>query len=125
MKRLIFDVDETICTTSNGDYANAIPIPEVIKRMREYQNQGFEICLSTSRNMRTYEGNVGKIAANTLPLLIDWLKKHDVPYDEIYIAKPWCGFEGFYVDDKAIRPDEFVNLSYSDIQKLLNKKNEK
>ena len=121
MKRLIFDVDETICTTQNGDYKNSTPILPVIEKMREYKAQGFEICLSTSRNMRTYEGNAGKIAANTLPILIDWLNRHDVPYDEIYIAKPWCGFDGFYIDDKAIRPDEFVNLSYEEIRKLTSK----
>ena len=58
---------------------------------------------------------------NTLPVIIDWLDKHNVPYDEIYVGKPWCGFEGFYVDDKAIRPSEFVNLSYSEIMELLEK----
>jgi capsule biosynthesis phosphatase len=121
MKRLIFDVDETICTTQNGDYKNSMPILPVIEKMREYKAQGFEICLSTSRNMRTYEGNAGKIAANTLPILIEWLQKHEVPYDEIYFAKPWCGFDGFYIDDKAIRPDEFINLSYEEIRKLTSK----
>ena len=68
MKRLIFDVDETICTTKNGDYKNSKPIPQIIEKMWEYKKQGFEICLSTSRNMRTYYGNSGKIAANTLPI---------------------------------------------------------
>ncbi|AXY59482.1 MULTISPECIES: HAD family hydrolase [Acinetobacter] len=121
MKRLIFDVDETICTTINGDYKNSKPITSVIEKMWDYKQQGFEICLSTSRNMKTYNGNSGKIAANTLPILIEWLNKHNVPYDEIYIAKPWCGFEGFYVDDKAIRPDEFVNLSYEEIINLTTK----
>lgn len=122
MKRLIFDVDETICTTENGDYKNSKPIPQIIEKMWEYKKQGFEICLSTSRNMRTYYGNSGKIAANTLPILIEWLQKHNVPYDEIYIAKPWCGFEGFYIDDKSIRPDEFLQLSYEEILQLTNKK---
>lgn len=122
MKRLIFDVDETICTTKNGDYKNSKPIPQIIEKMWEYKKQGFEICLSTSRNMRTYHGNSGKIAANTLPILIEWLQKHNVPYDEIYIAKPWCGFEGFYIDDKSIRPDEFLQLSYEEILQLTNKK---
>lgn len=116
------DIDETICTTQNGDYKNSRPIAEVVEKIREYKALGFEICFSTSRNMRTYEGNSGKIAANTLPVLIQWLDENDIPYDEIYIAKPWCGFEGFYVDDKAIRPDEFVNLSYEEINNLINKK---
>lgn len=119
MKRIVMDLDETICSTVNGDYANSIPKPDVIERMREFKAQGFEIVISTSRNMRTYEGNVGKINANTLPTIVSWLDKHEVPYDEIYTGKPWCGTDGFYVDDRALRPDEFVQLSVEDIQKLV------
>lgn len=119
MKRIVMDLDETICSTMNGDYANSIPKPDVIERMREFQNQGFDIVISTSRNMRTYAGNVGKINANTLPIIIEWLDKHQVPYDEIYTGKPWCGTDGFYVDDRALRPDEFVKLSVEEIRALV------
>ena len=120
MKRLIFDLDDTLCTTQNGDYANAQPITEVVEKLREYQRQGFTIVINTSRNMRTYQGNIGAINKNTLPIIIDWLGRHDIPYDELYVGKPWCGFEGFYVDDKAIRPDELVKLSYAEICQLLD-----
>lgn len=118
MKRLIMDLDNTITLTENGDYQNAKPIIDVIEKLREYKSQGFEIVISSSRNMRTYEGNVGKINVNTLPIIIEWLNRHNVPYDEIYVGKPWCGHDGFYVDDRAIRPDEFTKLSYSEIRKL-------
>ena len=120
MKRLIFDLDDTLCTTQNGDYANAQPITEVIEKLRDYHRQGFTIVINTSRNMRTYQGNIGAINKNTLPIIIDWLRRHDIPYDELYVGKPWCGFEGFYVDDKAIRPDELVKLSYAEICRLLD-----
>ncbi len=120
MKRLIFDLDDTLCTTQNGDYANAQPITEVVEKLREYHRQGFTIVINTSRNMRTYQGNIGAINKNTLPIIIDWLARHDIPYDELYVGKPWCGFEGFYVDDKAIRPDELVKLSYTEICQLLD-----
>ena len=119
MKRIVMDLDETICTTVNGDYANSMPKLEVIARMRDFKAQGFEIVISTSRNMRTYDGNVGKINANTLPVILSWLNKHKVPYDEIYTGKPWCGMDGFYVDDRALRPSEFVRLSVQDIRKLV------
>lgn len=119
MKRLIFDLDDTLCHTKNGNYKNAQPVQAMIDKLRDYHDQGFTIVLHTSRNMRTFSGNVGEINKNTLPIIIDWLAKHEVPYDEIYVGKPWCGFEGFYVDDKAIRPDEFLDLSYSEIRKLL------
>ena len=120
MKRLIFDLDDTLCTTQNGDYANAQPITEVIEKLREYHRQGFTIVINTSRNMRTYQGNIGAINKNTLPIITEWLVRNDIPYDELYVGKPWCGFEGFYVDDKAIRPDELVKLSYAEICQLLD-----
>lgn len=120
MKRLIFDLDDTLCTTQNGDYANAQPITEVVEKLKEYHRQGFTIIINTSRNMRTYQGNIGAINKNTLPIITEWLVRHDIPYDELYVGKPWCGFEGFYVDDKAIRPDELVKLSYAEICLLLD-----
>lgn len=119
LKRLIVDLDDTICSTVNGDYANSIPKIDIINKLIEYKSMGFEIAINTSRNMRTYEGNIGKISANTLPIIIGWLDKHHVPYDEVYVGKPWCGTEGFYIDDRAIRPSEFVNLSYEDIQNII------
>ncbi len=119
MKRLIFDIDDTLCNTQDSDYTNAKPILAMVEKLREYHSQGFTIVLNTSRNMRTYSGNVGQINKNTLPIIIDWLARHDIPYDEIYVGKPWCGFEGFYIDDKAIRPKEFLDLSYDEICKLL------
>ncbi len=48
-----------------------------------------------------------------------WLDRHDIPYDEIHVGKPWGGKGGFYVDDKAIRPSEFTKLSYEQILELV------
>jgi len=119
MKRLVVDLDYTLCRSNDGNYSKAEPILEVIKKLREYKRQGFEIVISTSRNVRTYNGSLGKINANTLPVVIEWLNKYEVPFDEIYMAKPWCGTEGFYIDDKAIRPSELLNLSYEEIINVL------
>ena len=38
--------------------------------------------------MKTHAKAVGRINALTLPVLIDWLQPHDVPYAEIYVGKP-------------------------------------
>ena len=72
--------------------------------------------------MRTYNGDVSKINKNTLPILLEWLKENEVEYDGIIMGKPWCGDGGFYVDDKSIRPDEFINLDEAQIQKLITNK---
>ena len=120
-KRIVIDLDNTICTTKlkNQSYADVLPNKDVVDTLLKYKNMGFYIIINTSRNMNSYDNNLGKINANTAPIIYEWLKKHNIPYDEIYFAKPWCGFEGFYVDDKAIRPNEFVNLSYDEIKKII------
>lgn len=119
MKRIIMDLDNTISFAEAGDYANAVPNAAVIAKMREYQSEGFVIIIFSARNMRSYDRNVGKITLNTVPTITEWLKQHDVPCDELLIGKPWCGHDGFYVDDKAIRPDEFTTLTYDDIRRII------
>lgn len=121
MKRIVIDLDETLSTKNkNENYANAQPKNEIIEKLRYYKNQGYSICIFTARNMRTHHGNIGLINVHTLPVIIKWLDKYDVPYDEIVVGKPWCGEQGFYVDDRAIRPNEFASLTESEIANLLN-----
>jgi capsule biosynthesis phosphatase len=119
VKRLIMDLDDTICRTKDGNYTESEPVAGVVEKLHEYKRAGFDIVIHTSRNVRTFEGNVGKITAHTLPIIIEWLRRHNIPYDEIYVGKPWCGHEGFYVDDRAIRPSEFCSLSLEEITALL------
>lgn len=123
-KRLIVDLDDTISITTNSDYVNSRPVIPVIQMLRKYKSDGFEIVIHSSRNMRTYEANVGKINIYTLPNIINWLNKHDVPFDEIIVGKPWCGFEGFYIDDKSVRPSEFLTKTYDEIKSELFKEKE-
>jgi len=123
MKKLIVDLDGTITLGDTSDYFNVSPNLVLIESLKTYKGKGFFIVISTARNMRTYEGNVGKINIHTLPTIIEWLDKHDVPYDEIIVGKPWCGNEGFYIDDKSIRPSEFTSMSYEEIMQLLEKEN--
>ena len=119
MKRLIIDIDSTLTLGDTSDYVNVGLNIDVANQLHAYKKEGFEIVLYTSRNMRTHNSSIGKITAHTLPVILEWLKKHDVPYDEIWVGKPWCGHQGFYVDDKAIRPDEFINMSYDEICDLI------
>ena len=120
MKRLVIDLDGTItCDDPERSYAERTPNQEIIKKIRQYKRDGFEIIYS-ARNMRTHNNSVGKINALTLPVIIDWLNRYEIPFDEIYVGKPWCGTEGFYVDDRAIRPAEFLAMSPEEIRTLLS-----
>ena len=120
MKVIVIDLDGTLTHDEPElDYAERRPRLDVIARLREYRAEGFRIAVHTARNMRTYEGNVGLINVHTLPKVMAWLDRHGVPYDEIVVGKPWCGHDGFYVDDKAIRPDEFVRMSHAEVLALV------
>ena len=125
-KAIIFDIDGTICPIKkeNENYSDLIPNKAMISKLIDYKRHGFYIILNTSRNMRTYNGSIGLINKFTAKELWEWLDKHNIPYDEIYYGKPWQGKGGFYVDDKTIRPDEFLKLSYDEILKIIEPEND-
>jgi len=121
LKRIIIDLDGTLTFDDpDVEYAQKRPRTDVVDKLRLYKSMGYEVVICTARNMRTYGGAIGKINVHTLPTILDWLKRHDVPFDELIVAKPWCGTEGFYVDDRALRPDEFAAMSTEEISKLVN-----
>ncbi len=124
---LVFDVDGTICPIKRpGDhYANLPYDKKVVAKMRRYKKGGAKIILLTSRNMRTYNGNLGLINAKTAVEMQDWLKRNDIPYDEIYFGKPWPGHRGIYIDDRAVRPDEFLEHSFDELEKICKKSSRK
>ena len=125
MNKIVIDLDLTLTLPGPEPYAEKRPNLAVIEVLRRYKQAGFEIAIYTARNMRTHNGNIGKISALTIPSAIDWLRKHDIPFDEFWPAKPWCGPDGFYVDDRAIRPSEFVALSHDQIKSLIFAENSK
>ena len=120
---LIFDVDGTICPIKKaGDtYENLPPDKKMVEKLRAYKKGGAKIVFLSSRNMRTYNGNLGMINANTAVVMQEWLKKNDIPYDEIYFGKPWPGHKGLYVDDRAVRPDEFLKYDFDKLEEICKK----
>lgn len=119
-KIIICDVDGTICEKTNGRYEDAVPDRDFISVLNSYYEQGFTIKLFTSRNMSSFDGDLRKIEAVTRPILELWLQQNGCKYHELIMGKPWCGRNGFYIDDKSIRPDEFKKLDYSEISKLVS-----
>lgn len=119
----VFDVDGTLCPIKQRDerYEDLIPYPEMVEKIREYKEMGAKIILLTSRNMNSYSGNIGLINANTAKVLLAWLDKWEIPYDEIIYGKPWPGPNGFYVDDRTVRPDEFLRCSVEEMKEICAK----
>lgn len=120
MDSFIFDIDGTICPIKDKDeeYKDLIPYKEMVEKIVELKKMGYKIILYTSRNMRTYNGDLDKINKFTKPVLIEWLNKWNIPYDEIIFGKPWPGHKGFYVDDRTIRPKELLNNDLISLDKI-------
>jgi capsule biosynthesis phosphatase len=118
---LVVDIDGTLCDikTPGQSYAELTPRADMIAKLRQYQQRGYRILLYTSRNMKTHNHNLGLINKHTAPVMLAWLEQWQIPYDEILFGKPWPRSKGFYIDDRAIRPDEFLKLSEQEIQQLL------
>ena len=119
----IFDVDGTLCPIKKKEeqYADLVPYTAMVEKLRAYKEGGAKIILFTSRNMNSYNGNIGLINANTAKVMTAWLDKWQIPYDEIIYGKPWPGHKGFYVDDRTIRPDEFLNKSIEELDEICRK----
>lgn len=115
-----FDIDGTLCPIKKKEeeYIDLVPYKDMIDKLREYKEGGARIVLFTSRNMNSYGGNIGLINANTAKVLLKWLDMWDIPYDEIIYGKPWPGHKGFYVDDRTVRPDEFLKYSVDELDEI-------
>ena len=117
---LIFDVDGTLCPIKKKEeeYIDLVPDKEMVEKLKYYKENGAKIVLFSSRNMNSYKGNLGLINANTAVIMQEWLKKWDIPYDEILFGKPWPGHKGLYIDDRAVRPDEFLEYTFDELEEI-------
>ena len=107
-RTLVVDIDKTICESPIGkDYSKCQSIEPVCEKLREENNKGTYIILYTSRNVRTFKGNIGLINKYTNVVLAEWLKNNNIPYDEIYFNKPWGFGDLNYIDDKFLSIEEF------------------
>jgi capsule biosynthesis phosphatase len=109
MNSIIIDLDNTITIDSVGDdYPNKLSNPNIIRAIDNAHHLGFQCKIFSSRNMRTFKGDLEKIEAHTRPIAEDWLQSNEVNYHELILGKPWCGVEGWYIDDKNLSLEEFV-----------------
>ena len=86
----VFDIDGTICPVKGKEekYEDLIPYKNIVEKLCYYKKNGAKIVLFTSRNMNSYDGNIGMINKNTARVLLEWLDKWEIPYDEIIYGKP-------------------------------------
>ena len=73
-KVIVMDIDGTLCEIKSKEqsYLDVIPKFNILEKLNKMKQEGFYIILYTSRQMRTYDGNIGKINANTGKILFQW-----------------------------------------------------
>lgn len=105
MSTYVFDLDGTICTQEKFEnYSKALPVENVIEKMRLLSSKGHTIVIHTARGMTTYGGDLGMIETHLRDLTETWLELWHVPYTELVFGKP---SGDFYVDDKGINVRDF------------------
>jgi len=108
-RTLVVDVDDTISTHINRDYENAIPHTKIISKLNKMYESGWKIIYFTARGQVSCNGDLELINQLRRPVLESWMDKHGVKYHELIFGKP---IGVYYIDDKAMRPEEFMSLDY-------------
>jgi len=96
VKTYCFDIDGTICTDTNGDYASAKPFELRIAHVNALHGAGNTISFFTARGSTT--GIDWR--ALTEEQLVNW----GVNYHSLIMGKPHADL---FIDDKAIRADDY------------------
>lgn len=109
-KTIIMDIDDTISfaeTYSDPEiYSHAKPNVKLIETMRKLSSQGYTFILHTARGWISCNEDALKADKKYRAQIEKWLADNNVPYKELIFGKPY-GI--LYVDDKALRPDEFID----------------
>ena len=102
MKRICIDLDGVIAELKlpGQSYGDVGVVPGAVEKLRALKESGHYLILNTARHMKTCNGNVGLVQARVGKQTLDWLAKHEVPYDEVFFGKPWAQI---YLDDNAMR----------------------
>ena len=100
--RLCIDLDGVVAQLKKPGqtYADIEPVPGAPEKLRQLKAAGHYLILLTARHMKTCEGNVGMVIARQGKTLLDWLERHNIPYDELHFGKPHADI---YIDDNALR----------------------
>lgn len=110
----VVDIDDTICYTQNRDFENSIPNEEVINKINELYDNGWNIVLFTARgakSCKTLEERIAKYDDITKR----WLAKNNVKYHELVFGKMNADY---YVDDKNMSINEFINYDVPKLRRI-------
>lgn len=108
--RICLDLDGVICQLRKKEesYGDLLPVDGAIEKVKSLKEEGHYIIIYTARRMKTHGANTAKVIADIGKTTLDWLEKHQIPYDEIMFGKPWADI---YIDDNAFRFNNWNEIS--------------
>jgi trehalose-6-phosphatase len=92
-----FDIDGTICTNTEGNYENAKPLEDIIRRVNQLFREGNTIYFFTARGATT-----GK---NWRQITESQLTAWGVKYHQLFFGKPTADI---YIDDKCVNVNDWL-----------------
>jgi capsule biosynthesis phosphatase len=112
-KRIVIDFDDTISIAFDRGWENASPNIDVVNKINLLYEKGWEIIILTARGQLSCQGNVKAADKKYRSTIKSWLEKHGVKYHDLSFNKQLAAY---YVDDKALSPEGFVDLNITDIK---------
>lgn len=99
--RICIDLDGTICEIrqEGQSYADVAMKEDADIMIKKLHDAGHTIVIHTARNMGSTGHNVGKAVANIGMITLQWLKDHNIVYDEIFFGKPNADVT---IDDRVV-----------------------
>jgi len=114
IKKICFDIDNTICRTPDNNYNKSIPIKKNIFVVNYLYEKGFIIKVFTSRYMGRSNENVKLVKKKYYKKTYNQLKSWNLKFHQLIMGKPSYDL---LVDDKSI----FYKKNWN--KKLLKKLN--
>jgi capsule biosynthesis phosphatase len=105
-KLIIVDFDDTLCLHPEDNKSNISegkPNIDLIGKLNHLYSSGYNIEIHTARGHFSADSRE-EAEEKYRTIIEDWLHKYQVKYDKLNFNKPY-GI--IYIDDKAMRPDEF------------------
>jgi capsule biosynthesis phosphatase len=105
---LYIDLDNTLTIPNIQKSYLELDVNNDIKQtISQAKKKNYDVVIYTSRGMLSYNKNITEIKRKVLPNIKKWLNKNEIYYDDIFIGKPFCGSNGWYVDDKNLSKKQF------------------
>lgn len=105
IKSLVVDFDDTLSFTTNRDWANARPNTDLINKLNDLYDNGWNIHIVTARGQLSCNGDWIKADQKYRKQIEIWLYMHGVKYTDLSFQKK-LGL--YYIDDKGITPEDFL-----------------